>query len=466
MQIKYWAATDVGRKRADNEDNFLIDENISLFIVADGMGGHASGEVASAIAVHTIREVVYRERSLFDTFDPDNQEDHMEVSTLLEYAVHEACSRVFHKAQLEPEKRGMGTTVVSLLLIGHHGFIAYVGDSRIYLHREDTIYPLTEDHSLMNELIRSGKLQKHEIASSPYARYKNAMTRAVGVYESVEVDVLDFEIAAGDSFLLCSDGLYEYLDEPDIATHLSSRDTDEIPGRLIDIANTRGGKDNITALVIQAFGDTATGKPGVPGHSGVADIIRRVPLFRRLNFQQLSTLRARAMLRDFTDGEKLAAEGDEHGELAVLLEGSVRLTRQGRTLRTLKPGDYFGELDLMELGKRQLSATAQTAGRVLIITRETLYHLIEHDPRLAVKLLWCLSHELSQHVIRSLDERNSPIMAPRQVTSPLHKRSARAPIKKVVASSPLQRPITAIESVFDDDDDEVLEVDDADLVES
>ncbi|MGB1014395.1 MAG: Stp1/IreP family PP2C-type Ser/Thr phosphatase, partial [Nannocystaceae bacterium] len=403
MQIKYWAATDVGRKRADNEDNFLIDENISLFIVADGMGGHASGEVASAIAVHTIREVVYRERSLFDTFDPDNQEDHMEVSTLLEYAVHEACSRVFHKAQLEPEKRGMGTTVVSLLLIGHHGFIAYVGDSRIYLLREDTIYPLTEDHSLMNELIRSGKLKKHEIASSPYARYKNAMTRAVGVYETVEVDVLDFEIAAGDSFLLCSDGLYEYLDEADIATQLSSRDTDEIPGRLIDIANTRGGKDNITALVIQAFGD-ARGKPGVPGHSGVADVIRRVPLFLRLNFQQLSTLRARAKLRDFTDGEKLAAEGEDNGELAVVLEGSVRLSRRGRLLRTLKQGDYFGELDLMALGKRQLSATAQTAGRLLIITREALYHLIEHDPRLAVKLLWGLSHELSQQVVRSLDE--------------------------------------------------------------
>ncbi len=460
MQIKYWAATDVGRKRADNEDNFLIDENLNLFIVADGMGGHASGEVASAIAVHTIREVVHRERSLFDSFDPDNPEDQMEVSTLLEYAVHEACSRVFHKAQLEPEKRGMGTTVVALLLIGDHGFIAYVGDSRIYLLREGTIYPLTEDHSLMNELIRSGKLQKDEIATSPYARFKNAMTRAVGVYENVEVDVLDFEIAANDSFLLCSDGLYEYLDEGDIATNLSFTDTDEIPGRLIDIANTRGGKDNITAVVIQAVGEG--GRAGLPLHSSTADIVRRVPVFRRLSFQQLTNLRTRCQLRDFNDGEVLAREGDDNGELAILLEGNARLTRRGRTLKMLAPGDYYGELDLLESSKRQVGVTATTAGRLLFLTRETIHGLIEHDPRLAVKLLWGIHHELSEKVVAALDNRNS-IAAPRQVTSPLHSRAKKSAVR---STPPLKRAITAIDNVFDDDDDDVLEVDDADLVES
>ncbi len=481
MQIKYWAATDVGRKRADNEDNFLIDENVNLFIVADGMGGHASGEVASAIAVHTIREVIHRERGLFDTFDPSNPEDQMEVSTLLEYAVHEACSRVWHKAQMEPEKRGMGTTVVSLLLIGDHGFIAYVGDSRIYLLREETIYPLTEDHSLMNELIRSGKLQKEEIASSPYARFKNAMTRAVGVYENVEVDVLDFEIAPGDSFLLCSDGLYEYLDESDIATNLSLTDIEEIPGRLIDIANSRGGKDNITALVIQAVGENTGRAGGLPRHSSTADIVRRVPVFRQLSFQQLSNLRARCQLRDFIDSEVLASEGEDGGELAVVLEGSARLTRRGRTLKLLNPGDYFGEVDLLGTGKRQLGVTATTAGRLLVLSRETFFGLIEHDPRLAVKLLWSLNRELCDQLVGTMDDRVTGV-APRQVTSPLHlrpKKTAAAPKaiapKKAAApkaaappktKSPLQRPITAIDNVFDDEEDEeVLEVDDVDLVE-
>src|SRR5688500_17102116 len=126
MEIKHWAATDVGRKRSHNEDNFLIDKNLNLFIVADGMGGHASGEVASASAVHTSRDVVFAERDLLTQYTDFDATAQMELCTLLEYAVHSASAAIFHKAQQEPEKRGMGTTVVALLTIGQRGFIAYV----------------------------------------------------------------------------------------------------------------------------------------------------------------------------------------------------------------------------------------------------------------------------------------------------------------------------------------------------
>ena len=121
MEIKYWAATDVGRKRSHNEDNFLVDKNLNLFVVADGMGGHASGEVASAMAVHTIRDVVFNERALLDAFEDDDPAAHIEISTMLEYAVHAACAAIYNKAQQEPEKRGMGTTVVSLMIVGDRG---------------------------------------------------------------------------------------------------------------------------------------------------------------------------------------------------------------------------------------------------------------------------------------------------------------------------------------------------------
>jgi serine/threonine protein phosphatase PrpC len=258
MEIKHWAATDVGRKRSHNEDNFLIDKNLNLFVVADGMGGHASGEVASAIAVHTIRDVVFAERDLLTQYTDFD-------ATGADGAVHAA--RVRGPQRLRPHLP-QGPAGAREARHGHHrgrparhrqrGFIAYVGDSRIYLSRNGVVYPLTEDHSLMNELIRSGKVQAGEFASSPYANFKNAMTRAVGVYEHVEVDILDFEILPGDAFLLCSDGLYDYLEDAEIASNLALSNTEEIPGRFIDMANSRGGKDNVTALVVQVAPDESS----------------------------------------------------------------------------------------------------------------------------------------------------------------------------------------------------------------
>ena len=132
---------------------------------------------------------------------------------LLEHAVQTAGQAIFHKGVAEPEKRGMGTTTSALLIAGDRGFIAHVGDSRIYLLRAGQVVQLTEDHSLINELIRRGSVTKESFETSPYNAYKNAVTRAVGVYETVQVDTIDFDVLPGDQFLLCSDGLHVYLND-------------------------------------------------------------------------------------------------------------------------------------------------------------------------------------------------------------------------------------------------------------
>ncbi|MCA9663286.1 MAG: protein phosphatase 2C domain-containing protein [Myxococcales bacterium] len=402
MEIKYWAATDVGRKRSHNEDNFLVDKNLNLFVVADGMGGHASGEVASAMAVHTIRDVVFNERALLDAFEDDDPAAHIEISTMLEYAVHAACAAIYNKAQQEPEKRGMGTTVVSLMIVGDRGFIAYVGDSRIYLLRNGIVYPLTEDHSLMNELIRSGKLNPEEFAGSPYANFKNAMTRAVGVHEHVEVDILDFEVLPGDSFLLCSDGLYEYLEGSDIAANLALSNIEEIPGRFIDLANSRGGKDNITALVVQL-----PHAPETPGRAAelnfTIETLRRLPLMRQLSYQQLCKIMTASRMRPFERREVLSREGTPGGELCAVLEGSIRLTREGRDYATIHAGQHFGEIDLIDTTHRTLTATALSDGRLLVIERRDFYDILHRDAHLAVKLLWNLNQELSKRLLEVTD---------------------------------------------------------------
>jgi len=166
MELSFWAATDVGKKREINEDNFLVDKKLSLFVVADGMGGHASGEVASKLAVHEFRNAVEAGRDSIDKYakgDPSVRPQ--DVLTVLEAAVQTAGQAVYHKGQAEPEKRGMGTTTSALLIAGDRGFIAHVGDSRIYMLRAGQVVQLTEDHSLVNELIRRGRVTRR--ASRP-----------------------------------------------------------------------------------------------------------------------------------------------------------------------------------------------------------------------------------------------------------------------------------------------------------
>ncbi len=397
MEINYWAGTDVGRKRSDNEDNFLIDKRLRLFVVADGMGGHASGEIASAMAVHGIRDVLDQERDILDVYDDDDPKSHVEVCTLLEYAVHYTCAQIFEKARREPEKRGMGTTLVVLLIIGARGFIAYVGDSRIYLLRGGIVYQLTEDHSLKNELIRMGKISAEEFDTSPYANLKNAMTRAVGVYESVEVDTLDFDIIPGDSFMLCSDGLYEYLSDEDIANAIGLPELREVPGMLIDSANQRGGKDNITSVVVQVAGDEDETDRAAELNFTL-DTLKTVPLFRELSYQQLVRVMNLAKQSAVAPGQQLFTEGEQGHELIVLLRGRVALTRDGVLVAEIEAGAHLGEMSLIDASVRSASAVASEPGKILSIARDDFYQVLRREPALAVKLLWSFVRVLADRL--------------------------------------------------------------------
>src|SRR5579884_2773636 len=250
-RVRFWAATDVGRVRDHNEDNFLVDKKLSLFVVADGMGGHAAGEVASAIAVRTVHEEIRREKELLDDYvngaTGANKVTTKDVVALIEHAVQRACSKIHQEATNDPNKRGMGTTLSALLVLGHQGFIAHVGDSRIYLARGGRTQQVTEDHTVYNELIKRGKLTREQIEK---VEKKNAITRAVGVYERVEADTLVIELIAGDQLVLASDGLHGYLETPDELEQPLSLEGDESVKALVALANERGGKDNITVVVV------------------------------------------------------------------------------------------------------------------------------------------------------------------------------------------------------------------------
>lgn len=241
--------TDIGRRRTSNEDAFLLDDELGLYVVADGMGGHAAGEVASREAVDTVMGMVRRGHETVARFEREGptEENTRAVQRLLESAVQAATYMVFAIAENDPDQKGMGTTVSALLLTQGHGIIAQVGDSRIYLLREKEVYQLTEDHTLVAWQVKQGIISEAEAALSPH---KNVITRAVGSRDYVQVDTQCIEIGAGDRFLLCSDGLHGYLTGSELGPILELGAERAAP-RLIELANARGGRDNITAIIVE-----------------------------------------------------------------------------------------------------------------------------------------------------------------------------------------------------------------------
>jgi protein phosphatase len=244
------ARTDVGKKREHNEDTFLVNEDLGLYVVCDGMGGHAGGETASRLAAQTIERELLSARLRGD--DPFKSSDKPLADAALASALREsiegACAAVFRTSRANPELAGMGTTCIALLLQGERAVFGHVGDSRAYLLREGEIHQLTEDHSLVNEQIRAGLLSLEEARKS---RLKNVITRSVGFEEDVLVDLMGLATRAADRFVLCSDGLSNRVSSDEIGDLVLKADLDAAPAKLIELANARGGDDNITVIAVQ-----------------------------------------------------------------------------------------------------------------------------------------------------------------------------------------------------------------------
>jgi PPM family protein phosphatase len=240
--------TDVGRKRNHNEDSFLIDEDLQLFVVADGMGGHAGGGTASRIAVETIDSEMRGAWGLADNpFEGQHQLQDSPMPEYLRVAVERACGAIFKAAREDPRLNGMGTTVISLCIKDEHAIFGHVGDSRAYLVRGDLIQQISEDHSLVNEQIKAGMITPEEAKNS---RYKNIITRSVGFEEEVQVDVMGIVAQPGDHFILCSDGLANLVEDKEIRDIVKGNELSEGARKLIALANDRGGDDNITVIIV------------------------------------------------------------------------------------------------------------------------------------------------------------------------------------------------------------------------
>lgn len=245
--------TDVGRRRAVNEDNFTLVEEDSLFVVADGMGGHASGEVASQMAIDTLREFFEATNADPDATWPykmDKGKGYEE--NRLVTSIKLSNLRIFESAKKNPQMDTMGTTVVGMLVVDEGVLIAHVGDSRAYRFRDGKLVQLTEDHSLLNDYIKMNRLSKEEIENFPH---KNVIVRALGMKEEVKVDVLLDKPQQGDIYVLCSDGLCGPASDEEIHEIVAAeKDIEQAATKLIAKANDNGGPDNITVILAKVVG--------------------------------------------------------------------------------------------------------------------------------------------------------------------------------------------------------------------
>lgn len=241
--------TDVGRKRQFNEDSFAFDLSSGLLALADGMGGHAAGEVASKIAIDTVTEFIAQTSGRTDISWPFGFDDRISRSSnLLRTAVRLANDRIFKNIEGHEELRGMGTTLVAALIQDGRASVAHVGDSRVYLWRPGTLTQITNDHSWVNEQVGMGLLSREEASRHPF---RNVITRALGSREEVAADIVELALEPRERLLLCSDGLTAMLEDREILQTL-----DALPGdleaatlELIERANMAGGDDNITVIL-------------------------------------------------------------------------------------------------------------------------------------------------------------------------------------------------------------------------
>jgi len=242
--------TDVGRVRTNNEDSFHIVESLNLFVLSDGMGGEAHGEIASALAVETVvKHFLEAESNPAAPVFGETKAGWSDTTKRLFSAVYLANKRIFESAEVHPEQQGMGATLTVACIEGERLSIAHVGDSRAYLLRGGSLQQLTSDHSLVAEQVRRGIITPAEAEQSAM---QSVLLRALGSQPKIEIDAEEQPLFTGDLMLLCSDGLTRMVAETDIASTLQSeKDLDHATDKLISLANEKGGADNVTVIIVR-----------------------------------------------------------------------------------------------------------------------------------------------------------------------------------------------------------------------
>lgn len=400
LTLEAHGASDVGKTRTRNEDTFVVDDAAGVYVVCDGMGGHAAGDEASRLTAETFCKEIAANRAPLDRLATNPSDDaRIAAQQLVVDSIQRACEVVYAAQEADPAKRGMGSTMVCLLRAGPRMVLGHVGDSRVYLLRQQQVYRLTEDHTLAEAQVRQGFVTREAAA---HGDFKNVLLRAVGAQSSVQVDTLLMDLVAGDVLLLCSDGLHGCIEDDELPALLGGASEGERPARLIEIANDRGGADNITAVVIEVHGEVSETLPV----SARIDAVRGLPLFRHLSYKETVALMAIAEARTIAPGTTIVREGSEDRDMYVVSNGRVAVERGATVIAELGPGGVFGEMALVDDMPRSATVKAVVPTDLVVLSQTDMLGLMQRDPVLGLKVVFCLAQQLSvrlRHANAELD---------------------------------------------------------------
>jgi serine/threonine protein phosphatase PrpC/CRP-like cAMP-binding protein len=393
LLFRTWGGTDLGRKRKKNEDFALNDPVNGLFIVADGMGGGVKGGEASRMAVEGIRSTLFNHMEVLRTFSSHpTKGNYQKVQELVHRAILGAHANIRAKARELNKGDYMGTTVTCLIICGRIGIVAHVGDSRLYRIRDNQVRQLTRDHSLVAERVRRGELTVEEAKSAPG---KNVLLQALGVSARIDLDIGFVTLKPGDQFLICSDGLHNYLVQDEIVTVFQEKDGDRLIPRLIDCANQRGGKDNITAIAIRVSSpwDSVAATQLDMGN----DMFSSLRMLSGITIKDSTLFLRSGELKSFIGAEVLVEEEKPIEGMYIVLEGRAQVSRQGIWMATYTEGDFFGEAALIyDNPTIPVTIRCEQEGlRALLIRKEKFQALMDEHPMVTHRILWNLFTELT-----------------------------------------------------------------------
>ena len=391
MKATGFGLSDPGCVRTSNEDFFLIDKDLGLYIVCDGVSGHAAGDTASQLCAKSIRHTIWQNLSVMEQFSEEKSEAHIEkLLQVVKKAIQEANRRIFEMAEADAKKKGMCTTLVMLLFLPDRAILAHVGDSRVYLKRGGKTHLLTTDHNVASDMKKQGAWQPGQGEVSPYG---HVLTRAVGFSEFVQPEILPLEVITDDTFILCSDGLTDYVDTEKLNLLLTENPPETVVKNLVEYAKKQGGKDNITVIGIGTESDA-------PASVALevlkkSEILQKMPLFRYLNYQELMKLLSIVKIQKLPPGYFLMKEGAQADDMFILVSGKTEILKDGQVVTERTGGDTLGEMGVFDSAPRSASVRTLSDCVAMQLGRAELFGLFKLDAQIAVKFLWSLNQELN-----------------------------------------------------------------------
>ena len=401
MEISAFGTSRQGAGNPHNEDRFLIvnnDNDLNLFIVCDGMGGHSSGEIAAAMACASVSDYIQRHRQVLEQNAPFGSGRNAGVRSLVQQAILKACQDIYQRAREDINCSGMGTTISLVLIHKRRAIIGHVGDCRIYLARKGGLDQLSHDHTLIQELIDKGVVAPDQCYQSPYS---HVLSRALGVQESVEVDILQLDLLPEDRLLICSDGASDSLKDPSRLATLLADSADKIPDKIANEAASLGAQDDISVILIdikRSADESAEEKRRIEEVTLTMDVLKQVYLFQDLATNELAQVVERCMVVTCPAGEVIMREGQFSNSLYIILDGFLRISRGAKSLTGLGKGNHVGEMALFLKSPRTADVIALADAKLLQLKSDDFFSLVNENPKLGIKLLSAIAQELSSRL--------------------------------------------------------------------